>query len=64
MLKTKKDAINSGLDRLNEEKLKEHSEEYEFIFKIATNECPPPPEVVEKNEDEKQKEKKDLLLSD
>ena len=51
-------------DRLNEEKLKEYSEEYEFIFRIANNECPPPPEVVEKNEDEKQKEKKDLLLSD
>ena len=64
MLKTKKDAINSGLDRLNEEKLKEYNEEYDCIFKIANNEYPPPPEVVEKNEDEKQKEKKNLLLSD
>ena len=49
MLKTKKDAINSGLDRLNEEKLKEYSEEYNFIFKIANNECPPSLEVAEKN---------------
>ena len=55
MLKTKKDAIISGLDRLNEEKLKEYSEEYDCIFQIANNECPPPPEVVEKKRGRKAK---------
>ena len=62
MLKTKKDAINSELDRLNEEKLKEYSKEYDSIFKIANNECPPPPEVVEKKRGRKAKGKERALI--
>ena len=62
MLKTKKDAINFGLDRLNEEKLKEYSEEYDFIFKISNNECPPPPKVVEIKRGRKAKGKERSLI--
>jgi len=28
--------------------LNKYSKQYDCIFKIANNECPPPPEVVEK----------------
>lgn len=62
MLKTKNDAINSWLDKLNEEKLKKYSKEYDFIFKIANNECYPPSEVVETKRGRKAKGKERSLI--
>lgn len=62
MLKTKKEAINSGLDRLDEEILKQYSIEYDNIFQIAEEECPPPQKQKEKKRGRKAKGKERALI--
>ena len=62
MLNTKKNSIDLGLEKLDEDKIKQYYKEYDDIFKIADKECPPPPEPTEKKRGRKAKGKERALI--
>jgi len=62
MLNTKKNSIDLGLEKLDEDKIKQYYKEYDDIFKIAEKECPPPPEPTEKKRGRKAKGKERALI--